>query len=86
MSEIRTTDGITIDYSKVIGIELDYKSQHSSEVRVIFATRKEYIYNPNTESFELTDITHEARFKFTEYPVAKRIVDEMKENWRAITE
>ncbi len=86
MSEIRTTDGITIDYSKVIGIELDYKSQHSSEVRVIFAIRKEYIYNPNTESFELTDITDEARFKFTEYPVAKRIVDEMKENWRATTE
>ena len=33
MSEIKTTDGITIDYSKVIGIELDYKSQHSSEVQ-----------------------------------------------------
>lgn len=42
MNTIITVDGITIDYAKVIGIELENRYfSGPTQIRVIFATRKE---------------------------------------------
>ena len=82
MNTIITIDGITIDYSKVIGIE--HENLHSdgpNQIRVIFGTRKEYIFNPETECYELHEITDEAHFPFPEYELAQGVLQEMTETW-----
>lgn len=82
MKTIITVDGITIDYSKVIGIELENRYfSGQTQIRVIFGTRKEYIYNPESGEYELHDITDEAHFPYPEYEQAERVIEEMTDAW-----
>lgn len=82
MNTIITVDGITIDYSRVIGIELENRYFSGlTQIRVIFATRKEYVFNPDTGINELVEITDEAHFPYPEYEQAQRVIEEMTETW-----
>lgn len=82
MNTIITVDGITIDYAKVIGIELENRYfSGPTQIRVIFATRKEYVYNPETLEYEIHEITDEAHFPYPEYEQAQRVIEDMTKEW-----
>ena len=80
---IVTDEGITLDLSQVIAIELQGRySDKPMGIRVIFKLRKEYVYNPETESYELHDFRDEAFFDFPEYETACVACSEWRDLWR----
>lgn len=82
MNTIITVDGITIDFAKVVGIELENRYfSGQTQIRVIFSTRKEYVYNPETCGYDIHEITDEAHFPYPEYEQAQRVIEDMTNEW-----
>lgn len=52
-------------------------------IKIEFKTRKEYIYNPNTESWELETFDDVLLIEYPDYDTAKVYLDEIREEWQA---
>ena len=53
----------------------------TNRIKIEFKLRKEYIYNPNIESWELETFDDVSYINFPDYETAKVHLEEMTEDW-----
>lgn len=66
---------------KSISINGFYNLEPTNRIKIEFKLRKEYVYNPNIESWELETFDDVSYINFPDYETAKVHLEEMTEDW-----
>lgn len=80
MTKIINLNGILIDLQRVKAIfHNDYED--CNKLRIILNNRKDYVWNPNNENWELEEISDDFYIEFPNNDIAVENYKEMKRLW-----
>lgn len=73
-----------VDANQILamGVNSNRTNGPTNRVKITFKARKEYVYNPNIECFELEDFKDVLYVDFPEYETAKAHLNGWMEEWQ----
>ncbi len=74
---------VELNSIKAISLNGYINLEPTNRIKIEFKLRKEYIYNPNIELWELETLTDVLYIDFPDYDTAKVHLDEMFGEWQA---
>jgi len=77
-----------VEVDKILGMSVNgyIDAGPTNCITITFKTRKEYIYNPNLDNYEMEEFNDVLNIEFSNFETAQAYLNEFMEEWEAMLE
>lgn len=86
MKRIIELGSTLVEVDKILAMSVNPRADSgpTNQIKITFKTRKEYIYNPNLDMYEMEVFNDELMIDYYDYATAKDYLDLFSAEWEAV--